>query len=167
MHDFGGNVKKPLDHARQQVANLLGAASPEEIIFTACGTESDNTAIFSAIRSYPEKRHIITTRVEHPAVLNTCRYLQSQGYAVTYLGVDERGQINLDELREAVTPQTALVSIMYANNETGVIYPVLEAAKIAKAKGALFHTDAVQAVGKAAIDLKNSQIDMDVPSIFS
>lgn len=160
MHTFGGSVGKDVETARQSVAALLGAAHADEIIFTGCGTESDNAAIFSAVRSYPEKRHIVTTRVEHPAVLNTCKYLQSQGYGVTYLPVDSEGMISLKELQEAVTPHTAIVSIMMANNETGVVFPVEEAAKIAKARGALFHTDAVQTVGKLPIDLKNSQIDM-------
>ena len=160
MYEFGGKVQHHLNAARESVAALLGAADPGEIIFTSCGTESDNTALFSAVRSYPERRHIVTTRVEHPAVLNTCRYLQSQGYLVTYLSVDGEGMINLDELRSAVSENTAIVSIMHANNETGVIFPVEEAARIAKSKGAVFHTDAVQSVGKLPIDLKNSAIDM-------
>ncbi len=160
MHTFGGSVGKDVEIARQSVAALLGAAYADEIVFTGCGTESDNAAIFSAVRSYPEKRHIVTTRVEHPAVLNTCKYLQSQGYGVTYLPVDSEGMISLKDLQDAVTQHTAIVSIMMANNETGVVFPVEEAAKIAKARGALFHTDAVQTVGKLPIDLKNSQIDM-------
>ena len=160
MHDFGGAVQKHLDEARQSAAALLGAASPEEIIFTSCGTESDNTAIYSALRCYPEKRHIVTTRVEHPAVLNMAKYLQSQGYGVTYLGVNSAGEMSLDELKAAVTAETAIVSIMHANNETGVIFPIEKAAEIAKSKGALFHTDAVQSVGKIPLDLKNSAVDM-------
>lgn len=160
MHAFGGAVGKDVAAARESVAALLGAAHADEIIFTACGSEADNTALFSAVRSYPDKRHIVTTRVEHPAVLNTCKYLQSQGYGVTYLPVDSNGMISLKELEEAVTPHTAIVSIMMANNETGVVFPVEKAARIAKAKGALFHTDAVQTVGKLPLDLKNSAIDM-------
>lgn len=160
MHDFGGGVQRYLDKARRQVADLLGAADPTEIIFTSCGTESDNTALFSAIRSYPEKRHIITTRVEHPAVLNTVRYLQSQGWQATYLEVDQDGNLDMESLRRSVTANTAIVSIMHANNETGVVFPIEEAAAICKERGALFHTDAVQSVGKVPLDLKNSAIDM-------
>ena len=159
MHFFGGANQKYLDLARSRVAKLLGAA-PEEIIFTSCGTESDSTALWSALRSWPEKKHIITTKVEHPAVLNVARFLETQGYRVTYLSVDAAGQINLDELRTALTADTALVSIMWANNETGVIFPVEEAARLAHAKGALFHTDAVQAVGKLPINLQDTKIDM-------
>ncbi|MFA5160855.1 MAG: cysteine desulfurase NifS [Elusimicrobiales bacterium] len=160
MHEFGGQAQKFVRRAREQVAALLGAPDAGDVIFTSCGTESDNTAIFSAIRSYPEKRHIVTTRVEHPAVLNTCRYLQSQGYAVTYLPVDGSGMINLDELRSALRDDTAIVSIMHANNETGVIFPVEEAAQIAKARGAVFHTDAVQSAGKLPLDMSRSAVDM-------
>jgi len=160
MHEFGGQVQRHINKARESVAQLLGAADPGEIIFTSCGTESDNTALFSALRSYPERRHIVTTRVEHPAVLNTTRYLQSQGYQATYLAVDGEGMIDLEELRSAVTENTAVVSIMHANNETGVIFPVEKAAEIAAARGAVFHTDAVQSAGKLPLDLKRSNIDM-------
>jgi len=160
MHEFGGQGQRHINKARESVAQLLGAADPGEIIFTSCGTESDNTALFSALRSYPERRHIVTTRVEHPAVLNTTRYLQSQGYQATYLAVDGEGMIDLEELRSAVTENTAVVSIMHANNETGVIFPVEKAAEIAAARGAVFHTDAVQSAGKLPLDLKRSNIDM-------
>ncbi|MDD2772356.1 MAG: cysteine desulfurase NifS [Elusimicrobiales bacterium] len=160
MHEFGGQVQRHINKARESVAQLLGAADPGEIIFTSCGTESDNTALFSALRSYPERRHIVTTRVEHPAVLNTTRYLQSQGYQATYLAVDGEGMIDLEELRSAVTENTAVVSVMHANNETGVIFPVDKAAEIAAARGAVFHTDAVQSAGKLPLDLKRSNIDM-------
>lgn len=159
MHFFGGGVQKHLDAARQQVAALLGAA-PEEIIFTSCGTESDSTAIWSALRAYPEKKHLVTTVVEHPAVLNLAKFLETQGYRVTYLPVDAEGRLKLDDLKLAVTAETALVSIMWANNETGVVFPVEEAARIVHAKGALFHTDAVQAAGKLPINLKDAKIDM-------
>ncbi len=159
MHFFGGANQQYLDLARARIAKLLGA-EPGEIIFTSCGTESDSTAVWSAIRSWPEKKHLITTKVEHPAVLNLCKYLETQGYRVTYLPVDSTGQINLEDLKVALTPETALVSIMWANNETGVVYPVEEAARITHAKGSLFHTDAVQAVGKIAINLKETKIDM-------
>lgn len=159
MHFFGGGVQKHLDAARRKVGELLGAA-PEEIIFTGCGTESDSTALWSALRAYPEKKHIVTTRVEHPGVLNVCKFLESQGHRVTYLPVDAEGRLNLEDLKLAVTPETAVVSIMWANNETGVVFPVEEAARIVHAKGALFHTDAVQAVGKLPINLKDTKIDM-------
>jgi cysteine desulfurase len=159
MHFFGGGVQKHLDEARRKVGALLGA-SPEEIIFTSCGTESDSTAIWSALRAYPEKKHIVTTAVEHPGVLNVCKFLETQGYRVTLLPVDGEGRLNLEDLKHAVTTDTAVVSVMWANNETGVIFPVEEAARIAHAKGALFHTDAVQAAGKVPINLKGAEIDM-------
>ncbi len=160
MHSFGGRIARKIAEARMRVADLLGAGSPSEIVFTSCGTESDNAALFGILRSYPSKRHIITTKVEHPAVLNTCRYLQREGYRVTFLSVDQSGQLDLEELREAITPDTCLVSIMYANNETGVIFPIAEIAGIVKEKGAIFHTDAVQAVGKVPLNLKEIPIDM-------
>ncbi|WP_243371379.1 cysteine desulfurase NifS [Geotalea sp. SG265] len=159
MHFFGGQVQKKVDEARSRVAALLGAL-PEEIIFTACGTESDNAAIRSALEVFPEKRHIITTRVEHPAVLTLCRNLTKKGYRVTELNVDNAGRLDLDELKSAIDDNTAIVSVMYANNETGVIFPVEEVAAIAKEKGALFHTDAVQAVGKIPLNMASSSIDM-------
>jgi cysteine desulfurase len=159
MHFFGGQVQKKVDEARKRVATLLGA-SPEEIIFTACGTESDNAAIRSALEAFPEKRHIITTRVEHPAVLTLCRNLGKRGYRVTELNVDGEGRLDLDELKSTVDDDTAIVSIMYANNETGVVFPIEEAGAIVKEKGALFHTDAVQAVGKIPLDMATSTIDM-------
>jgi cysteine desulfurase len=159
MHFFGGGVQKYLDEARGKVGALIGA-EPGEIIFTSCGTESDSTAIWSAVRAYPDKKHIVTTKVEHPGVLNVCKFLETQGYRVTYLPVDGEGRLNLEDLKLAVTTETALVSIMWANNETGVVFPVEEAARIVHAKGALFHTDAVQAVGKLPIDLKKTKIDM-------
>ncbi len=159
MHTFGGLVKAPLDRARAQVAELLGA-SPEEIIFTSCGTESDNTAVMSALRCFPNKRHVVTTRVEHPAILNFCQNLAGRGYEVTFLPVDRQGNLDMNQVQEAIREDTAIVSVMWANNETGVVFPVEEIAKLAKAKGALFHTDAVQAVGKVPINLKETQIDL-------
>jgi cysteine desulfurase len=159
MHTFGGQVKAHIDKARQSVANLLGC-DPEEIIFTSCGTESDNTAIMAALRSFPQKRHIVTTRVEHPAVLNFCQDLARRGHEVTFLPVDRQGNLDMGQVEEAIRDDTALVSVMWANNETGVIFPVEEIAKLAKAKGAIFHTDAVQAAGKVPINLKATQIDM-------
>ncbi len=159
MHFFGGQVQKKVDEARNRVAALLGA-SPEEIIFTACGTESDNSAIRSALEVFPERRHVITSRVEHPAVLTQCRNLTQRGYRVTEIGVDGDGRLDMAEYKAAVDNDTAIVSLMWANNETGVIFPIEEAAAIAKAKGALFHTDAVQAVGKIPINMANSSVDM-------
>jgi cysteine desulfurase len=159
MHFFGGQVQKKVDEARNRVAALLGAL-PEEIIFTACGTESDNTAIRSALEVYPEKRHIITTRVEHPAVLTMCRNLGKRGYRVTELNVDSEGRLDLDELKKAIDDDTVIVSIMHANNETGVMFPIEEIGAIVKEKGALFHTDAVQAVGKVPLDMAKSTVDM-------
>lgn len=159
MHFFGGQVQKKVDEARNRVAALLGA-SPEEIVFTACGTESDNAAIRSALEVFPDRRHIITSRVEHPAVLTLCRNLSKRGYRVSELNVDGEGRLDLDELRKAIDDNTAIVSLMYANNETGVVFPIEEIGAIVKEKGALFHTDAVQAVGKIPLNMATSTIDM-------
>ena len=159
MHFFGGQVQKKVNEAREKVADFLGA-EPSEIVFTSCGTESDNAAILGTLDSYPEKRHLITTRVEHPAVGNVCTYLGRKGYRVTELAVDREGRLDLDELRESITDQTAVVTVMVANNETGVIFPVEEIGEIVKAKGIPFHTDAVQAVGKIPLYMKKSTIDM-------
>jgi cysteine desulfurase len=159
MHFFGGQVARKINEAREQVADLLGAEAPE-IVFTSCGTESDNAAVLGTFDSYPDKRHFITTRVEHPAVGNVSTYLSRKGYHVTELSVDREGRLDLDELRESITDQTALVSTMYANNETGVVFPIEKIAETVKEKGVPFHTDAVQAVGKIPINLKKSPIDM-------
>ena len=159
MHTFGGQVADAVESARETMANLLGA-SPDEIIFTSCGSESDNAAIWSAIQTQPEKRHLITTRVEHPAILSVMQHWERQGYRVTYLGVDNKGRLDLDEYAAALTPDTALASIMFANNEVGNIYPIQRMAEMAKEKGVLFHTDAVQAVGKTPIDLAHLPADM-------
>jgi cysteine desulfurase len=159
MHFFGGQVQKKVNEAREQVADLLGA-DPSEIVFTSCGTESDNAAILGTLDSYPEKRHFMTSRVEHPAVNNVATYLSRKGYRVTELLVDRKGRLDLDDLREGITDQTAIVSIMYANNETGVVFPIEEIGQIVKERGIPFHTDAVQAVGKIPINLAKSTIDM-------
>jgi len=159
MHFFGGQVQKKVNEAREKVADFLGAEA-SEIVFTSCGTESDNTAILGTLDSYPEKRHLITTRVEHPAVGNVCTYLGRKGYRVSELSVDRQGRLDLDELKESITDQTAVVTIMYANNETGVIFPIEEIGEIVKAKGISFHTDAVQAAGKIPLNMKKSTIDM-------
>lgn len=158
MHRFGGQVGQHLVKAREQVAASIGAR-PDEILFTACGTESDNTAIWSALNSQPDKKHIITTRVEHPAVLNLVQHLEKRGYEATYLGVNAKGQLDLDELRDAIRKDTALVSIMYANNETGVVFPMDEIAAIVKERGVQMHTDAVQVVGKLPIDVSSLPVD--------
>ncbi|NEZ56929.1 cysteine desulfurase NifS [Leptolyngbyaceae cyanobacterium CCMR0082] len=159
MHSFGGQVGAAIQDARVQVAELLGAEDTE-IIFTSCGSEGNNTAIHAALAAQPEKRHIVTTAVEHPAILNVCKHLEKKGYTVTYLSVDRRGQLDLMEVEAAMTGGTALVTTMYANNETGVIFPIEQVGAIAKECGATFHVDAVQAVGKLPIDLKNSTIDL-------
>lgn len=159
MHSFGGQVMKEVRQAREKVAALLGA-SPEEIIFTSCGTESDNAAIRSALASNPDKRHIVTSRVEHPAVRALCAHLGAQGYRVTELPVDSEGRLDMEQYRKALTPDTAIVTLMWANNETGVIFPIEKAAEMAKRRGILFHTDAVQAVGKIPINLSATTIDM-------
>lgn len=160
MHRFGGQVGADLKEARQNVADLLNC-DPKEIIFTSCGSESDNTAIRSALNAQPDKKHIITTRVEHPAILSLCKFLEKkEGYEVTYLGTDEHGRLALDELKQAIRKDTAIISVMWANNETGNIYPIEEIGKIARENDVFFHTDAVQAVGKIDIDLQKAPIDM-------
>jgi len=161
MHTFGGNVGQAVDHARSSVAKLIGA-DPSEIIFTSCGTESDSTAILSALQTYPEKRHIVTTRVEHPVVKSLCENLDlltGRKHRVTQLPVEADGTLNMDQYIESLTDDTAIVSVMWANNETGVLFPVEEMAQIAKEKGILFHTDGVQAVGKVPMHLDNTSID--------
>ena len=159
MHSFGGQVGKAVREARSHVAQLLGAEDTE-IVFTSCGSEGNNTAIHAALAAQPEKRHIVTTEVEHPAILNVCKHLEKKGYRVTYLSVDRDGQLDLMEVEAAMTGGTALVTIMYANNETGVMFPVEAVGAIAKEYGATFHVDAVQAVGKIPINLRTSTIDL-------
>jgi cysteine desulfurase len=152
MHTFGGQVGARLRKAREQVAAMLGCDA-SEILFTSCGTEGDSTAIRSALEAQPDKRHLVTTKVEHPAVLNLANHLVKKGYHLTLLGVDSQGRLDLDELRDSLRDDTALVSVMYANNETGTVFPVQEIAEIVKSRGIAFHTDAVQAVGKIPLDL--------------
>ena len=169
IHSFGMAGKAALDEAREQVAGLVGAL-PKEIVFTSGGTESNNAAIVGAAMGFRDKgAHLITTAVEHASVLETFRYLEGQGFRVTYLGVDGEGLIDLDELRDSITEETLLVSVIYVNNETGVISPIEEIAEIVKergpggaqgAKGVLFHTDAVQAAGKLPIDLASLPVDL-------
>jgi len=159
MHTFGGQVGKALKEARVQVASLLGAEE-SEIVFTSCGTEGNNTAIRSALAAQPERKHLITTQVEHACVLNLFKQLEKQGYTVTYLSVDRNGQLDVMELEAAITGSTALVSTMYANNETGTIFPIEQIGAIAKEYGATFHVDAVQVAGKLPLNMKTSTIDM-------
>ena len=160
IHRFGSRVGRALDRARGQVAELLGADDEVEVLFTSCGSEGDNTAIRGILEAAPGKRHLVTTSVEHPAVLGLGQHLEKKGYRVTWLGVDEDGRLDLDELRDALSDETALVSIMYANNETGVVFPVHEAGEIVKARGIPFHVDAVQVPGKIELDLKDGPIDL-------
>lgn len=159
MHTFGGQLHKKVEEARAKVAALIGA-EPEEIVFTSCGTESDNTALMSAIESYPQKRHIITTRVEHSAIFNFAKHLSRKGYRATFIPVDNLGRLDMDVFLKALDDDTAVVSVMYANNETGVIFPVQEIGEILRERKILFHTDAVQAVGKLPIDVKKLPVDM-------
>jgi cysteine desulfurase len=159
MHTFGGQVGQKIRVAREQVAKLLGC-EPSEIIFTGCGTESDNTAIKGTLAGFPNRRKIITSRVEHPAVLQVCRDLENSGYTVVEIGVDKEGRLDMDALEKQIDDATAIVTIMYANNETGVIFPIEKIAEMVSAKGVIFHTDAVQAVGKIPLNLSKSKIDM-------
>ena len=159
MYTFGGQLQRRLEEARAKVAALIGA-EPEEIIFTSCGTESDNLALHSAVEINPRKRHVITTRVEHPAVLNYAKYLARKGYRVTFLQVDRDGNLDIDAFHKSLDDDTAIVSIMYANNETGVLFPVEQVGRILRERGILFHTDAVQAAGKLPLDVRELPVDM-------
>ena len=160
-HALGKDVKHAIESAHENVAELLGASSADEIVFTSCGTESDNWAILGALRTVPEKKQIVTTRVEHEAVRKLCENLERESYNVTWLDVDEEGLLDLDALKNSLTEQTAVVSVMLANNETGVLFPVEEIAEIVKERSdALFHVDGVNAAGKVPIDLKNTAIDL-------
>jgi len=159
MHTFGGQIGRKIGRAREQAAALLGC-DPSEIVFTGCGTESDNTAINGVLAAVPNKRKVITTRVEHPAVLTVCRELENRGYTVVELGVNRQGRLDLAELAEQIDDDTALVTIMYANNETGMMFPIEKIAELTSSKGSVFHTDAVQAVGKIPLNLAKSDIDL-------
>ncbi len=160
LHSFGNKVGFALKNARKTIQTLLGAEHDSEIIFTSCGTESDSTAILSALRALPDRKEIITTEVEHPAVLTLCDNLETQGYTVHRLKVDEKGRLSLDEYKALLSENVAVVSVMWANNETGTIFPVEEMAAMAQEAGVMFHTDAVQAVGKLPINLQDSNIHM-------
>ncbi|MFH2005454.1 MAG: cysteine desulfurase NifS [bacterium] len=159
MHTFGGEVGAPVEHARAAVAKLVGAERASEIVFTSCGTEADSTAILSALNTQPDKNHIITTRVEHPAVRSLAFHLRRKGVQVTEIPVDSSGLIDPRDVERAITKNTAIVSIMAANNETGVRFPIAEIGRTARAHGVLFHTDAVQLVGKDVIDVEAMAVD--------
>ena len=160
IHQFGNKVGLGIKNARKQVQKLLGAEHDSEIIFTSCGTESDSTAILSALRCQPERKEIITTTVEHPAILTLCENLEKDGYTVHYLKVDGKGRLDLAEYAALLSDNVAVVSVMWANNETGTYFPVEQMAAMANAKGVMFHTDAVQAVGKIPMNLQDTKIDM-------
>lgn len=160
IHRFGSQVGQKLADARAQVTELIGAADPVEVIFTSCGTEGDNAAIRGMLEARPDKRHIVTTQVEHSAVLGLCQHLEKKGYRVTWLSVDQDGALDLDELRAALTDDTALVSIMWANNETGVIFPIAEIGEIVRARGIPFHVDAVQVAGKLPVNVNELPVDL-------
>jgi len=161
---FGKKSAEAVERARGQVAHLLGC-EPKEVLFTSCGTESNNAAIHSALTLDPDKQHVITTRVEHSAIMKQGEWLAKRGYEVTWLGVDEKGQLDLKELERAIRPDTAIVSTMWANNETGVIFPVEEIAEIVHKKRVLFHADAVQAVGKVPINLAHAHSHINFLSV--
>lgn len=160
IHGFGEPVRKGIERAREQVAALLGAAHDSEIIFTSCATEANSTAILSAVEALPERKEIITSVVEHPAILEVCEHLERRGYTIHRLPVDSQGRLDLDHYQSLLSENVALVSVMWANNETGTVFPVQTMATMAKEKGVLFHTDGVQAVGKFPIHLASSDIDM-------
>ena len=160
MHSFGNQVGMALKKARQSVQRLLGAEYDSEIVFTSCGTEADSTAILSALKAQPERKTIITTVVEHPAILSLCDYLAEDGYTVHKLKVDKKGRLNLDEYAALLDDDVAIVSVMWANNETGTLFPVEQMAQMADDAGVMFHSDAVQAVGKVPMNLKGSAIHM-------
>lgn len=160
IYGLGAESKKAMDHARQTIADSLGA-KPEEIYFTAGGSESDNWALKATAEAYASKgKHIITTKIEHHAILHTCEYLEKRGFEITYLNVDRDGLISLDELKAAIRPDTILISVMFANNEIGTIEPIAEIGEIAKEHGVLFHTDAVQAYAQVPINVDEMHIDM-------
>lgn len=160
IHRFGSQVARKVQEAREQVAALLGASDPVEIVFTSCGTEADNAAIRGILEASPGKRHVVTTQVEHPAVLGLFQHLEKKGYQVTWLRVDRDGMLDLAELEDSLTDNTALASIMVANNETGVIFPIDTVGDIVKARGIPFHVDAVQAAGKLPLNMKKSPVDL-------
>ena len=160
IHSFGNQVGAKIKVARRQVADLIGALHETEVIFTSCATESTSTAILSALKVCPDKKEIITTTVEHPATLDLCEQLEREGYIIHRLKVDSKGRLDLNEYKKVLSDKVALVSVMWANNETGTLFPVIEMSNMANAKGILFHSDAVQAVGKIPLDVQDSGISM-------
>lgn len=160
IHKFADGVARGIKLARQQVQALIGCEHDSEIIFTSCGTESNTTAIMSAVKAQPNKKEIITTTVEHPAILSVCEQLEKDGYTIHRLPVDKAGRLNLESYKKMLSEHVALVTVMWANNETGTIFPVVEMAQLANAAGVMFHTDAVQAVGKIPMMLEDTKIDM-------
>lgn len=160
IHDFGTPSRAALERAHQQVAALLGADHASEIIFTSCATEATSTALHACVELMPERREIITTAVEHPATLAVCEHLERQGYLIHRIGVNSDGALDMEQYRQALSSRVAVVSVMWANNETGVLFPVIEMAAMAQEHGALFHCDAVQVVGKIPLDIGRTQIDM-------
>jgi len=160
MYAFANCAKKPMEDARAQVAQLINAGQPDEIIFTSCGTESDNAAIFGVLDAQPSKNHVIMSAVEHPAIYNLTDALQRRGARVTHLSVNREGIVDVEQLRAAITDKTALVSVMWANNETGVLSPIEEICRIAHERGVIVHTDAVQAVGKIPVDVQAVPVDL-------
>ncbi|HEY6167392.1 MAG TPA: cysteine desulfurase NifS [Verrucomicrobiae bacterium] len=158
VYRFGHQITKRIEEAREKVATLINA-DPRELIFTSCGTESNNTAIHAALAAHPEKRHVITTAVEHSANIKYCNFLKKQGYDVTFLPVESDGSLDIHLLEKSIRPDTAIVSVMWANNETGVLFPIEELAAICRSRGAIFHTDAVQTPGKLKIDVKSLDVD--------
>ena len=158
-YSFGKNIKNEINKARGNIAKLLNA-KPDNIVFTSCGSESNISAIMSSIKVNPDKKHIITTKVEHASIIETMKYLEKEGYTITYLNVDKYGRLDLNELKEAITNETCLISVMMANNEIGNIYPIRDIAKIAHENNIIFHCDAVQAVGKIKIDIVDLDIDL-------
>lgn len=159
IHTFGGKNKHAIEIARERISSLLNA-NQKEIIFTSGGTESDSTAINSALKANPERKHIITSAVEHPAVLEVCKDKEKEGYKVDFIGVDGYGRFDMSAFKKCLSNQTALVSVMHANSETGTIFPIKEIAALARKQGALMHTDAVQAAGKIPVDVKDLGVDM-------
>jgi cysteine desulfurase len=160
IHSFGDQVGAKIKIARKQVADLIGALHDSEVIFTSCATESTTTAIYSALRVSPNKKEIITTTVEHPATLDVCEQLEREGYTIHRLPVNKKGQLDIEQYASLLSENVALVTVMWANNETGTIFPVPEMAKLAKQKGIMFHTDAVQVIGKIEVDVQDTDIDM-------
>ena len=158
-YSFGKNVKEEINKARSNVARMLNTSS-DNIIFTSCGSESNVTAIMSAIKTNPNKKHIITTKVEHASIMETMKYLENNGYSVTYIDVDNQGRLNINQLIQSITNDTVLISVMMANNEIGNIYPIKEISKIAHDNSVIFHCDAVQAAGKIKIDVLDLDVDL-------